>query len=481
MLDRDRIAVGLRELGLKRGDRVLVHSSMAALGPIDGGVDAVIDALLEVVGDEGLVATPTFGCDPPFDRRSSATPLGALPDRLWKRKDAVRSLHPTHSVAAIGAGAADLLRDHEKAPTAYGVGTPYHTLAMQGGKILLLGVDQDRNTTLHTAEALAEAPYLDEVEAAYIDDSGQQVTIRVQAMAGPHRDFLGLDRLFRERGIVRIGKIGAAVCRLIEGRDMIETALNAMRTDPAAVLCDNPACDDCVMQRGRIKQARLRAEGFTLAASLSDFGGADIAVAVRALKGQGILAVELTPDEHDRFAESLSEERLSCAAIRAPDAAGAAGAAQLAASIGVKVIVPVSDMRDFEAVERLTRSTSARVLMMNSGAPSGFYRDLYERSESAPDLAFSPANFARAGEKPFLEVFYKGLLRKRASYFYVDDFRLLDGRAVAPGQGNSEVKEIVSMLRCRGFAGTMTLRCPDRGLSEFVATAEAFWRLLDAM
>jgi hypothetical protein len=40
-------------------------------------------------------------------------------------------------VAAIGKGAAELIKDHEKAPTAYGKDTPYYDLAMSGGKILL--------------------------------------------------------------------------------------------------------------------------------------------------------------------------------------------------------------------------------------------------------------------------------------------------------------------------------------------------------
>ena len=151
---------GLRQLGLREGDKVLVHSSLSALGRVEGGADTVIDALLETVGPDGLVAVPTFGCEPPFDRRTSATPFGAIADRFWRRATAVRSLHPTHSVAAIGCGAEELVRDHEKAPTAYAEGTPYCKLAMSGGKILMLGVDQDRNTTLHAAEALVGAAYL---------------------------------------------------------------------------------------------------------------------------------------------------------------------------------------------------------------------------------------------------------------------------------------------------------------------------------
>lgn len=187
-LTRADIIQGLKALGLQAGDKVLVHSSLVALGKVDGGPETVIDALLDTVGPEGLVVVPTFACKAPFDRRSSSTALGAIAEALWKRKEAIRSLHPTHSVAAIGKGAAELVKDHEKQPTAYAEGTPYVKIARSGGKILLMGVDQDRNTTLHAAEAIAGVPYMKDIEGTYVDDNGQPVTIPIAAMAGPHRD-----------------------------------------------------------------------------------------------------------------------------------------------------------------------------------------------------------------------------------------------------------------------------------------------------
>lgn len=55
----ERLQTGLHELGLKAGDVVLVHTSMNGLGPIDGGADAVIDALVSVVGGSGTLLFPT--------------------------------------------------------------------------------------------------------------------------------------------------------------------------------------------------------------------------------------------------------------------------------------------------------------------------------------------------------------------------------------------------------------------------------------
>lgn len=473
-LTRSDLVAGLRALGLGSGDRVLVHSSLAALGEVEGSADTVIDALLDTLGPEGLLVVPTFATSQPFDRRTSPTPLGAIPDTLWRRPGAFRSKHPTHSVAAMGRGAEELVADHEHAPTAYGEGTPYYKLARSGGKILLLGCDQDRNTTLHTAEALSGAPYLTTVQASYIDDDSSQVAVSVPAMAGPHRDFISLDRLFREGGAMRIGRIGGAVCRLLDTGAMLDLALAALRRDPAAMLCDNPACADCVMQRGKIKAARLGAEDFTLAAVATEVGE-DLATIAGTLQAEGIVGLELTLAEYERYANDSEALRVSVVAVRGKveDTEGAA----LSRRLGVPMIVPVGDEASWEGAMGLGR-TGTTVYMENSGAPSSFFENMYERYPEAPGLAFNPGAFAAEGEKPFLEVFYRGRLRRHIVHVYLED-RLWEAEPAWPGRGNGEVKEILSMLRCRSFRGVITLRSPAP--LHFRECAAAFWHLLDTM
>ena len=63
-LTSNDLVEGFREVGLKPGDVVLAHSAMRTFGPIDGGADAVIDAL----------------------RRSGVTHLDmpATPERVWR-------------------------------------------------------------------------------------------------------------------------------------------------------------------------------------------------------------------------------------------------------------------------------------------------------------------------------------------------------------------------------------------------------------
>ena len=49
------LAADLRRLGIRPGDLVMVHASLKAIGPVDGGARAVVDALRAAVGPEGTL------------------------------------------------------------------------------------------------------------------------------------------------------------------------------------------------------------------------------------------------------------------------------------------------------------------------------------------------------------------------------------------------------------------------------------------
>ncbi len=206
IITKDEIKKGLKKLGLKKGSVVLVHSSLSSLGKVEGGPETVIQALLETVGKKGTVMMPY-----PLGKATIAKIFSSMPG-IYK------SVHPTHSVSAMGARARYLTKDHDRMPTACGKGTPFGKLVDIGGYILLIGVDQDRSTVLHTAEDYADLPYLSEREFKYIDDRGIEKTIVLKRFPGPHRNFIGMDRIFREKGIMKIERIGNAMVRLIDAK-----------------------------------------------------------------------------------------------------------------------------------------------------------------------------------------------------------------------------------------------------------------------
>lgn len=228
--------------GLRPGDRVVVHSSLRAVGL---EAEELIDDLLAAVGPAGLVVMPTFT----YDNEAFAPDLpgrtGALAEAFRRRPAAVRSAHPTYSFAAIGVGAAELLEGHERVG-ATAVGSPLDRLAAADGLVLLLGVGHTSNTTVHVGEFHADAPYLgipfDPAWPAHGDDR----------FPGCSRAFGVLEQPLRERGAIRDGKVGNALAQLVSGAAVIEATVELLRADPAALLCTDPDCYRCSRARAAL-------------------------------------------------------------------------------------------------------------------------------------------------------------------------------------------------------------------------------------
>lgn len=242
-LTKQDIIAGLQTLGLGTGQSVLVHSSLSSFGHVEGGADTVIDALQETVGSSGTVLVPTLtGSEslspdnpPVFDPVNTPCWTGRIPETFRQRSGAIRSLHPTHSVAAIGADAQALTADHIDSLTPCDNLSPYAKLAQSdNGYILLIGVNHQSNTTMHHVEELVGVQYHMQpgLARARIRVDGQEIVRHVMLHAyGNPRHFNIMEPLYLERGIQRSGQIGQAALRLIHARRMVEITAQALRAN----------------------------------------------------------------------------------------------------------------------------------------------------------------------------------------------------------------------------------------------------------
>ena len=159
-----RIAAELKDLRVLPGDTILVHSSFKSLGNVPGGIETVILGLLQAVGPDGTLLMPalSWALRPPevSDWRSTPTSVGAIPEYFRTREGTSRSVHPTHSVCAIGKRAHELLDDHGLDCTPCGMHSPFRKVAETNGKIVMLGCGLRPNTTMHALEECIEPPYL---------------------------------------------------------------------------------------------------------------------------------------------------------------------------------------------------------------------------------------------------------------------------------------------------------------------------------
>lgn len=183
--ERDIIAA-LNDVGIRRGDVVIVHSSLKSMGYVEGGADTVIDALLKVLGENGTLVMPTliqkdfsnayqtWNLDKPSD-------VGLITETFRKRDGVIRSDQATHSVAAFGPLKQYLTRDHGKygkrmgpfGDTPFAVCSPWQKLYDLNAKALMIGVSIVYNTSKHLTEYMMINHILDHVK----DDSKREKLI----------------------------------------------------------------------------------------------------------------------------------------------------------------------------------------------------------------------------------------------------------------------------------------------------------------
>lgn len=250
-----------RELGLEPGDSFIVHSSLKSLGSVEGGPEAVIDALIEAVGPSGNVAFPTFNytahiAEPYFDPAVVPCRTGIIPELSRKRPNAVRSLQPTHSMTIIGPDALELTKDHMSYRTV-GLGSPIDRLAKTGGKVLLLGVGHTSNTTIHLGEEYAGVPKESWSEgqsfAKVLMPDGSIHVHEVDTSTSCSHNFGPVGDVLRRYGEIHEGRAGDAALQLMMGMDIVKRVCEIIGEKPDALLCDSPECRPCTGARRNLQ------------------------------------------------------------------------------------------------------------------------------------------------------------------------------------------------------------------------------------
>ena len=242
----------LRQLGVRPGDLVMVHASLRAIGPVEGGVGGVLDALDAAVGPDGTLmmilgarndwawvqARPESEQERlladavPFDagRTPAQEDVGYLAEAFRQRPGTLVTNHPEGRFGARGRQAEALLA-HPPWNDYYGPGSPLDQAWRGGVRVLRLGADLNTVTLLHLAEYLVPLPSKRRVRRY----------VRVHGPQGPEvrtvdclddefgivdlpggEDYFGLLlRDYLAQGVARTGRVGNAVSELLDGADLL--------------------------------------------------------------------------------------------------------------------------------------------------------------------------------------------------------------------------------------------------------------------
>jgi len=139
-----RLSSDIYRLGVRRGDHLLIHSSLNAMGRFPNRAERIVKVLLDCLGEEGTLLMPSLSyttvhkTQPIFNELTTASCVGGLTEFFRAYPGVKRSIHPTHSVCGLGAKADFLLKDHLKDETPCGPYSPFAKLPLVKGKILFL-------------------------------------------------------------------------------------------------------------------------------------------------------------------------------------------------------------------------------------------------------------------------------------------------------------------------------------------------------
>ncbi|OZM58696.1 AAC(3) family N-acetyltransferase [Lottiidibacillus patelloidae] len=243
----ESIAADLQKLGVKQGMNVIVHSSLSSLGWVCGGPVAVIEALMKVVTEEGMIVMPSQSAHlsdpanwmappvpeewwetiretmPAYDSKTTPTRgLGAVPELFRTYRNVMRSEHPALSFAGWGKGKEAILHPH---PLNDGLGedSPLGRMVENNFYILLIGVGHDSNTSMHLAEH-ADPTIKEQIQYAPIIENGKRVWKKYKEIAYDDEKFPAIGEQYEKIGRVNNGKIGLAEAKLFPQKEAVEFA-----------------------------------------------------------------------------------------------------------------------------------------------------------------------------------------------------------------------------------------------------------------
>jgi len=256
--DYAELFLAFQELGLQETP-VIAHASLKPFGYIQGGAEAVLDAMLASFASI-IMPTHTYKTKiipevgPPnngivygsgVDKNKLAEPfhiglradpmMGVLPETLRNHPAAMRTAHPILSFAGVNAEFILFTQ------TLYEPLAPIGALAELGGWVVLINVDHTVNTSIHYAEKLARRRQF--IRWALAEDR----VVECPNYPGDSMGFQALEEHIRFE--TRRVELGEASIQALPLKRLFEVVQELIRKDPLALLCERTECERCMAVR----------------------------------------------------------------------------------------------------------------------------------------------------------------------------------------------------------------------------------------
>ena len=252
MTTKKQLMNQLEAMGIRPKDTVAIHTSLRAVGPVEGRAEGFLDALREYLS-QGLLVVPTHTWasvnpeNPVFDVRHSVPCIGVLPQIAAFHPSGVRSLHATHSVAVFGRRAAEYAAYDRESCTPTPEKGCFGRLYEERAKILLVGVGQERDTFLHVCEEILDVPQRltpHSFPVRIIDEAGHEETREIYKHYNPvcahiSENFVKFDPPLSKCGAVTEGRLGEAAVKVCDEVAMQDEVLRLWRLSDRDLTVDS--------------------------------------------------------------------------------------------------------------------------------------------------------------------------------------------------------------------------------------------------
>ena len=261
MFNKEYIKCQIESLGIPDGAAVIMHTSLRNVGKIEGGAECLLDLLVQhITSHGGMLCVPThtwsnLGTENiTLDLTKLETNLGTFPSVALQDPRGIRTENPTHSMVVFGERdrVLDFIKDERHVKTPTHPDSCYGKLCSSDSYVLLVGVGQNSNTCLHSAEEMLNFPDRMEKTATHVSVKYPDGSIRESELymfdESVHGDvshkFYMYEPAFRAHGAIKYGVLGEAdvqLCSTLKMRACLELmASRAPGRDPLLVSGEIP-------------------------------------------------------------------------------------------------------------------------------------------------------------------------------------------------------------------------------------------------
>ena len=220
----------LYKIGLEKNMKILLHVSLSKIGYLNNGPKDLIDAIEDIITTDGILVMPAY------NSYGNYKPTLSIVNEYFRNQEDVTCTNQIIASFAVwgnqkGKIAANIEYTEEGLSFEAGEQSTLARLYENDGWSLFLGTDYSTCTILHLAENRANWPSKIIFTEEFTTSEGNKIPFQDVAYQDEDFNEIGLEfeKEFQNNPTVfRQGKLGNAVCKLINQKSFVDFAVSWM-------------------------------------------------------------------------------------------------------------------------------------------------------------------------------------------------------------------------------------------------------------